>query len=92
MDSVYYAYFEPYSWERHLELLDRAQLFLIRMLASTVVPSVITMSKLAVPFTHSWSMAESSLSFLASSPQRFCRSSAKTPSTRRNARWCETCK
>jgi murein tripeptide amidase MpaA len=25
MDSVYYAYFEPYSWERHLELLDRAQ-------------------------------------------------------------------
>ncbi len=26
MDSVYYAYFEPYSWERHLELIDRAQL------------------------------------------------------------------
>ncbi|MBC7685673.1 MAG: carboxypeptidase family protein [Bdellovibrionales bacterium] len=26
MDSVYYAYFEPYSWERHLELLGRAQL------------------------------------------------------------------
>ena len=26
MDSVYYAYFEPYSWERHLGLLDRAQL------------------------------------------------------------------
>ncbi|MEO7495793.1 MAG: M14-type cytosolic carboxypeptidase [Massilia sp.] len=25
-DSVYYAYFEPYSWERHLGLLDRAQL------------------------------------------------------------------
>ena len=25
-DSVYYAYFEPYSWERHLELIDRAQL------------------------------------------------------------------
>jgi murein tripeptide amidase MpaA len=25
-DSVYYAYFEPYSWERHLELLDRAQM------------------------------------------------------------------
>lgn len=25
-DSVYYAYFEPYSWERHLALLDRAQL------------------------------------------------------------------
>jgi murein tripeptide amidase MpaA len=24
-DSVYYAYFEPYSWERHLQLLDRAQ-------------------------------------------------------------------
>ena len=24
-DSVYYAYFEPYSWERHLILLDRAQ-------------------------------------------------------------------
>ena len=22
-DSVYYAYFEPYSWERHLELLGR---------------------------------------------------------------------
>ena len=26
MDSVYYAYFEPYSWERHLSLLDNAQL------------------------------------------------------------------
>jgi len=26
MDSVYFAYFEPYSWERHLELLDRAQM------------------------------------------------------------------
>jgi murein tripeptide amidase MpaA len=26
MDSIYYAYFEPYSWERHLELIDRAQL------------------------------------------------------------------
>jgi murein tripeptide amidase MpaA len=26
MDSIYYAYFEPYSWERHLELLGRAQL------------------------------------------------------------------
>jgi murein tripeptide amidase MpaA len=25
-DSVYYAYFEPYPWERHLTLLDRAQL------------------------------------------------------------------
>jgi murein tripeptide amidase MpaA len=24
-DSVYYAYFEPYSWERHLRLLDLAQ-------------------------------------------------------------------
>ena len=24
MDSVYYAYFEPYSWERHLALLGRA--------------------------------------------------------------------
>lgn len=24
-DSVYYAYFEPYSWERHLALLDRVQ-------------------------------------------------------------------
>ncbi len=23
-DSLYYAYFEPYSWERHLELLGRA--------------------------------------------------------------------
>jgi murein tripeptide amidase MpaA len=23
-DSIYYAYFEPYSWERHLELLGRA--------------------------------------------------------------------
>jgi murein tripeptide amidase MpaA len=23
-DSVYYAYFEPYSWERHLRLVDRA--------------------------------------------------------------------
>jgi murein tripeptide amidase MpaA len=26
MDSVYYAYFEPYSFERHLELMDRAQM------------------------------------------------------------------
>ncbi|HZX27664.1 MAG TPA: M14-type cytosolic carboxypeptidase [Telluria sp.] len=25
MDSIYFAYFEPYSWERHLELIDRAQ-------------------------------------------------------------------
>ena len=24
-DSVYYAYFEPYSWERHLRLLARAE-------------------------------------------------------------------
>jgi murein tripeptide amidase MpaA len=24
-DSVYYAYFEPYSWERHLELIGRAE-------------------------------------------------------------------
>lgn len=24
-DSVYYAYFEPYSWERHLDLLGSAQ-------------------------------------------------------------------
>jgi murein tripeptide amidase MpaA len=26
LDSVYYAYFEPFSWERHLDLIDRAQL------------------------------------------------------------------
>jgi len=25
-DSIYYAYFEPYSWERHLALLDSAQM------------------------------------------------------------------
>lgn len=25
-DSIYYAYFEPYSWERHLHLLGRAEL------------------------------------------------------------------
>lgn len=24
-DSIYYAYFEPYSWERHLKLLGRAE-------------------------------------------------------------------
>lgn len=24
-DSVYYAYFEPYTWERHLQLLGRAE-------------------------------------------------------------------
>ena len=39
MDSVYYAYFEPYSWERHLELLDRAQMSeLVRLhdLGSTI--------------------------------------------------------
>jgi murein tripeptide amidase MpaA len=32
-DSVYYAYFEPYSWERHLNLLGRAA---ISPLASVV--------------------------------------------------------
>ncbi len=26
LNSVYYAYFEPYPWDRHLALLDRAQL------------------------------------------------------------------
>ncbi len=38
-DSVYYAYFEPYSWERHLDLLARAQVSpLVRVedLGSTV--------------------------------------------------------
>jgi murein tripeptide amidase MpaA len=25
-DSIYYAYFEPYSWERHLQLLGRTEL------------------------------------------------------------------
>ncbi|RLM48957.1 hypothetical protein DVK06_17035, partial [Halorubrum sp. Atlit-28R] len=24
-DSIYYAYFEPYTWERHLQLLGRAE-------------------------------------------------------------------
>jgi murein tripeptide amidase MpaA len=24
-DSIYYAYFEPYSWERHLALLGRSE-------------------------------------------------------------------
>ena len=24
-DSIYYAYFEPYSWERHLALLGRGR-------------------------------------------------------------------
>lgn len=38
-DSVYYAYFEPYSWERHLRLLGRAEasaLVRIHDLGSTV--------------------------------------------------------
>ena len=38
-DSVYYAYFEPYSWERHLDLLGRAEqspLARVRRLGSTV--------------------------------------------------------
>lgn len=38
-DSIYYAYFEPYSWERHLGLLGRAQtspLARIEHLGSTV--------------------------------------------------------
>ncbi len=38
-DSVYYAYFEPYSWERHLSLLGRAAyspLVRIEDLGSTV--------------------------------------------------------
>lgn len=38
-DSVYYAYFEPYSWERHLDLLGRAEqspLVRVRRLGSTV--------------------------------------------------------
>ncbi|MFC3109416.1 M14-type cytosolic carboxypeptidase [Undibacterium arcticum] len=38
-DSVYYAYFEPYSWERHLRLLARAEespLARVQDLGSTV--------------------------------------------------------
>ena len=38
-DSVYYAYFEPYSWERHLSLLGRAaysSLVRVEDLGSTV--------------------------------------------------------
>ena len=38
-DSVYYAYFEPYSWERHLGLLGRAEgspLARVRRLGATV--------------------------------------------------------
>jgi murein tripeptide amidase MpaA len=38
-DSAYYAYFEPYSWERHLELLGRAEnspLARVRRLGATV--------------------------------------------------------
>lgn len=38
-DSIYYAYFEPYSWERHLTMLGRAQaspLTRIENLGSTV--------------------------------------------------------
>lgn len=39
VDSIYYAYFEPYSWERHLTMLGRAQaspLVRIENLGSTV--------------------------------------------------------
>jgi murein tripeptide amidase MpaA len=38
-DSVYYAYFEPYSWERHLDLIGRADaspLARVRDLGSSV--------------------------------------------------------
>ncbi|WP_423681812.1 M14 family metallopeptidase [Undibacterium sp. WLHG33] len=38
-DSVYYAYFEPYSWERHLDLLSSVQhspLALVEDLGNTV--------------------------------------------------------
>jgi murein tripeptide amidase MpaA len=38
-DSVWYAYFEPYSWERHLDLLGRAEdspLARVRDLGNTV--------------------------------------------------------
>lgn len=38
-DSVYYAYFEPYSWERHLDLIGRAErspLARVRRLGTTV--------------------------------------------------------
>lgn len=38
-DSIYYAYFEPYSWDRHLTMLGRAQaspLVRIENLGSTV--------------------------------------------------------
>ena len=38
-DSVYYAYFEPYSWERHLDLLGHAEqspLARVRCLGGTV--------------------------------------------------------
>jgi murein tripeptide amidase MpaA len=38
-DSIYYAYFEPYSWERHLDLLGRAEsspLARVRRLGATI--------------------------------------------------------
>ena len=38
-DSIYYAYFEPYSWERHLDLLGRADSS-ARAKVSDLVPSV----------------------------------------------------
>ncbi|MEJ7670216.1 MAG: M14-type cytosolic carboxypeptidase [Casimicrobiaceae bacterium] len=38
-DSIYYAYFEPYSWERHLDLLGRADAS-PRAKVSDLVPSV----------------------------------------------------
>lgn len=38
-DSIYYAYFEPYSWDRHLDLLGRADAS-SRAKVSDLVPSV----------------------------------------------------
>jgi murein tripeptide amidase MpaA len=38
-DSVYYAYFEPYTWERHLQLIGRAEdspLARVRRLGATI--------------------------------------------------------
>jgi murein tripeptide amidase MpaA len=51
-DSVWYAYFEPYSWERHLDLIGRVEaspLVRVRDLGSTVEGRDLNLVSVGVP-------------------------------------------
>lgn len=51
-DTVYYAYFEPYSWERHLQMLGHAQISpdcVIRELGQTVDGRPLDMLRIGTP-------------------------------------------